>query len=254
MSTSKSRPTAVLIHGLSETRAAWSRQLDFLRQHMRVISYDVRGFGDSPAGRGDGTVEQFADDLSQILSSHEASPAWLVGFSMGGVIAQRFAIDFPQMVQGLVLVASSCVVGRPGQAFFRERVAQVTQGGLDAVASITDGDARGCFSSGHEDLVSEYQQLRCRAVRDPSGYLNACYAMLRLADEPLMPKLGAISCPTLVLAAELDPYCPPRASEMIAGAIPGAEIGVVAGAGHCMHWEAPRATNEIIRNFIERPR
>lgn len=107
---------------------------------------------------------------------------------------------------------------------------------------------------GDEQLIAEYQQLRCGAVRDPHGYLNACQAMLRLADDPLMPELGGIDCPTLVLAGELDPYCPPRASEMIAGAIPGAELAVVPKAGHCMHWEAPEITNDLIRQFIERPR
>jgi len=254
MGTQGAVPVAVLIHGLSETRAAWSRQFDLLSKHMHVVSYDVRGFGESPAGRGDGTVEQFADDLGQVLSALATGPAWLVGFSMGGVIAQRFAIDFPGRVKGLVLVASSCVVGRPGQAFFHERIAQVSSDGLRAIAAITEGDARGCFAPGHEALVAEYEVLRRAAVRDPAGYLNACRAMQRLGDDPLLPKLAAIRCPTLVLAAALDPYCPPKASEMIAKAIPGAEMSVVPGAGHCVHWEAPETTADLIRGFIERPR
>ena len=76
--------------------------------------------------------------------------------------------------------------------------------------------------------------------------------MLRLADEPMMQELGAIVCPTMVLAGELDPYCPPRASKMIADAIPGAELTVIPGAGHCMHWEARDTTNDLILEFIER--
>jgi len=248
----ETRQTAVLIHGLSEQRSVWSRQEVFLRSFMDVISYDVRGFGFSPVGAANGTVAQMADDLAQIISARVAGPAWLVGFSMGGVIAQRFALDFPGMVKGLVLVASSCTVGRPGQAFFNSRIEQVTQGGLEAIAAITDGDARGCFSMGDEKLIAEYQQLRTTAVKDPRGYLNACHAMLRLADEPMMPELGAINCPTCVLAGERDPYCPPRASEMIAAAIPGAQLTVVPGAGHCMHWEARDITNHLILDFIRR--
>jgi pimeloyl-ACP methyl ester carboxylesterase len=249
---SSARNTAILIHGLSESRGVWSRQQSFLERSMNVLSYDVRGFGASPVGAGNGTVQQMADDLAQILSSHGIASAWLVGFSMGGVIAQRFALDFPTMLQGLVLVASSCTVGRPGQAFFRSRIEQVTQGGLAAIAAITEADARGCFSMGDERLIAEYQQLRTGAVRDPRGYLNACRAMLRLADEPMVQELGAINRPTKVLAGELDPYCPPRASEMIAKAIPGAKLAVVPGAGHCMHWEACEITNDLILEFIER--
>ena len=105
--------TAVLIHGLSETRSAWARQIPSFEQTRKVIAYDVRGFGTSPVGAGNGSVEQFADDLAQILSARRAGPSWLVGFSMGGVIAQRFALDFPDLTAGLVLIASSCTVGRP---------------------------------------------------------------------------------------------------------------------------------------------
>ena len=106
------QPSAVLIHGLSETREVWWRQVAHLEQSMRVVAYDIRGFGNSPTGAADGTVRQFADDLGQLLSAFGTGPAWLVGFSMGGVIAQRFALDFPQLTRGLVLVASSCSVGR----------------------------------------------------------------------------------------------------------------------------------------------
>ena len=114
--------TAVLIHGLSENRSAWSRQVPFLQSSMNVVAYDVRGFGASPTGRGDGTVDQIADDLGQILSAFDTGPAWLVGFSMGGVIAQRFAMDHPDRVAGLVLIASSCTVGRAGVEFFEASV------------------------------------------------------------------------------------------------------------------------------------
>ena len=249
-----SSQTAILIHGLSEERSVWLHQESFLRRSMNVLNYDVRGFGTSPTGAGNGTVGQMADDLAQILSAHNAHPAWLVGFSMGGVIAQRFALDFPEMIQGLVLIASSCTVGRPGQTFFNSRIEQVTNGGLEAIASISDDDARGCFSMGDEPLIAQYQKLRTAAVKDVNGYLNACQAMLKLAEEPMMPELGAIDCPTLVLAGELDPYCPPRASEMIAAAITGAELTVIPGAGHCMHWEAHGITNKLILEFIERQR
>jgi 3-oxoadipate enol-lactonase len=252
MTASGSNATAVLIHGLSEERSVWSRQMRFLQRSMKTVSYDVRGFGVSPTGAGNGSVGQMADDLAQLVSFLDSGPAWLVGFSMGGVIAQRCALDYPDLVKGLVLIASSCTVGRPGQAFFNSRIEQVSSGGLAAIASITESDAPGCFSMGDEELIAEYLQLRSGAVRDPNGYLNACRAMLRLADEPMIQELGAIDCPTAVLAGELDPYCPPRASKMIADAIPGAELTVVPGAGHCMHWEAQDMTNDLILEFIER--
>jgi len=252
MTDSTANKTVVLIHGLSEERSVWSRQLASLQRPLNVVCYDVRGFGTSPVGGGTGNVGQMADDLAQIVSAQGSGPVWLVGFSMGGVIAQRFALDFPEWVLGLVLIASSCTVGRPGQAFFNDRIERAASGGLEAIKTITMGDASGCFALGDEALVEEYRQLRTAAVTDVDGYLNACHAMLKLADEPMKPELGAIDCPTLVLAGEHDPYCPPRASEMIAGAIPGAEFTVLPDAGHCMHWELPERVNGLILEFIQR--
>ena len=68
------RPTVVLIHGLSETRDVWRRQVEFLEPSMRVVTYDVRGFGASPTGAADGTLRQMADDLAQIVSAFAARP------------------------------------------------------------------------------------------------------------------------------------------------------------------------------------
>jgi len=246
------RPTAVLIHGLSETREVWWRQRSFLEPSMRIMTYDVRGFGSSPTGAADGTVRQMADDLAQLLSAFETGPVWLVGFSMGGVISQRFALDFPELTKGLVLVASSCAVGRGGKEFFDHRIEQVTSGGLESLAITNDGDARGCFHTGDEELINEYKELRMAAVRDPAGYLNACNAMLGIAESPLTAELSTLRCPTSVIAGEYDPYCPPKASKMISDAIPDAELTVIEDVGHCMQFEASDSLNNYIADFIGR--
>ena len=244
------RPTAILIHGLSETREVWWRQKSFLESSMRVISYDIRGFGESPTGAADGTVRQMADDLAQLLSAFETGPAWLVGFSMGGVIAQRFALDFPDLTKGLVLIASSCAVGRGVHKFFHHRIEQVTSGGLESLKKTNDGDARGCFHTGDEELINEYKELRVGAVRDPAGYLNACHAMLNIGDNPLTPELSALCCPTSVIAGEHDPYCQPKASKMISDAIPDAVLTVIEDVGHCMQFEASDRLNVHIADFV----
>ncbi len=242
--------TAVLIHGLCDQRVVWDRQVKAFRDSMNVVTYDVRGFGTSPVGAANGTVDQMADDLAQIVSCTNAGPVWLVGFSMGGVIAQRFALDFPDLVEGLVLIASSCVVGRSGVEYFESRSERVENGGLEAFRPIAMEDGRGCIGNGDEALISEYQNVRINAVKDPEGYLNAARAMLRLNSEPIIQDLGKIAKPTLVVAGALDPYCPPKASKMIADAIPGSELEVISGAGHCVHWEDTETTNELVSNFI----
>ncbi len=245
--------TVVFIHGLSEERRVWQRQLSSLQEHMNVIAYDVRGFGSSPVGGGNGTVAQMADDLAQIVSAFAPGQVFLCGFSMGGVISQRFALDFPDMCKGLILIASSCVVGRPGAEFFSQRLSEVETGGLAKLIETNTSDARGCFApdkESNEPLIAEYQELRVGAVRDVNGYLNAGRAMLRLNTEPMIQELAAIQQPALVVAGELDPYCPPRASQMIVDGIPNAEMCVLPAVGHCLHWEDPEATNGLIKDFV----
>jgi 3-oxoadipate enol-lactonase len=245
-----SKESVVLIHGLSETRAAWSRQMAALQPSMNVLAYDIRGFGSSPTGAADGTVGQMADDLAQLVSAFAAGPVFLVGFSMGGVISQRFALDFPELTKGLVLIASSCVVGRSGRAFFNQRIEAVETGGLESLAVTNDSDARGCFWTDSEDLIAEYKKIRIGAVRDPLGYLNACHAMLGVADEPLTEQIAAIQKPTLVISGEHDLYCPPKASKMIADAIPGAEHVFIDDSGHCLQFEASDILSTHIAEFV----
>jgi pimeloyl-ACP methyl ester carboxylesterase len=169
---------------------------------------------------------------------------------MGGVISQRFALDFPELTKGLVLVASSCVVGRSGRAFFNQRIEAVETGGLENLALTNDSDARGCFWTDSEDLIAEYKNIRIGAVRDPLGYLNACHAMLGVADEPLTEQIAAIQKPTLVISGEHDLYCPPKASKMIADAIPGAEHVFIDDSGHCLQFEASDILNQHIAEFV----
>jgi 3-oxoadipate enol-lactonase len=244
------KESVVLIHGLSETRAAWSRQMAALQPSMNVLAYDIRGFGSSPTGAADGTVGQMADDVAQLVSAFAAGPVFLVGFSMGGVISQRFALDFPELTKGLVLIASSCVVGRSGRAFFNQRIEAVETGGLESLAVTNDSDARGCFWTDSEDLIAEYKKIRIGAVRDPLGYLNACHAMLGVADEPLTEQIAAIQKPTLVISGEHDLYCPPKASKMIADAIPGAEHVFIDDSGHCLQFEASDILSKHIAEFV----
>ena len=244
------KETVVLIHGLSETRDAWSRQVEALRPSMNVLAYDIRGFGSSPTGAADGTVGQMADDLAQLISAFAAGPVWLVGFSMGGVISQRFALDFPELAKGLVLIASSCAVGRGGVAFFNERIEAVETGGLKSLADTNDTDARGCFWTDDDALIAQYKRIRIGAVQDPRGYLNACHAMLGIAAEPLTGQIAEIRKPTLVISGKHDPYCPPKASRMISNAIPGAKHLEIADRGHCLQFEASDILNKHIADFV----
>lgn len=240
----------VLIHGLSETRAAWSNQVQEFSKYFRVISYDIRGFGESETGTPEGTPHQFAGDVAGLLSSLDIEQARLWGFSMGGVIAMRVAIDYPQMVKALVLASSSSRINSQAVEFFKLRASLASSSDLTGLIDQNTQDAKACVAEDRPDLVERYIELRNGAVQDPKGYANACAAMTSLYEHPLTEELAAIKCPTLVITGERDIFCPPKAATIIQNRIPGSDLRILPGASHCAHWEQADTFNSIALEFL----
>ncbi len=240
----------VLIHGLSEDRGAWRYQVEPLSRRFRVIPYDVRGFGGSEAGDVQGTIEQYAQDLRALLARLGLRRAAIVGFSMGGVIAQRFAVDHPELASTLVIAGSSSVVNAQAATYYRERAALADAGELEAVRTASAGDGRGCFAGSAPDVIEAYCTLRRQALRDPQGYASACRAMASLHERPLTKELAGIRCPALVITGERDRFCPPRAAEIIHANLANGRLRILPRAGHCLHWEDAAGFNGEVLDFL----
>jgi pimeloyl-ACP methyl ester carboxylesterase len=243
-------PPVLLVHGLSETHASWRYQREVLAQRFRVIACDVRGFGESETGDAASRPDQYADDLHALLVHLGIARAAIVGFSMGGVIGQSFAIRHPGLTSALVIAASSSVVNRQAAEYFLERARLAETLGLEAVRATTVSDAAACFATSSPEVVEAYRQLRRGAIRDARGYRNACRAMASLREQPLTEGLANIRCPSLVITGERDSLCPPKASEIIRAKIPDSRLSIAAGVGHCLHWEDPSGFNEIVVDFL----
>ncbi len=235
----------VLIHGLADDHRAWRRSLPDLMLHQRVILYDLRGHGETTLGSPDGTLRQLGADLVALLDAIGVERAHVAGFSLGGTIAMRAAIDHPERVRGLVLVATSSRVGRAAADWYRERAAMVERRDPN-LRSTLDADAADVYAQSPAEL-DEGLLIRRQSTADPRGYGNACAAMAALNASPLDPELGRISAPALIVASELDRHCPPKAAEIIAAGINGSSVEVLPGAGHPIPVERP---HELARSMI----
>jgi 3-oxoadipate enol-lactonase len=238
----------VLVHGLADDHRAWRRALPGLMLGHRVLLYDLRGHGETSLGLPDGTLRQLGLDLVALLNAAGIDRADIAGFSLGGTIAMRAAIDHPERVRGLVLVATSSRVGRAAAEWYRERVDMVER--ADPVLRETlDHDTADVYAQSPGEL-EEGLLIRRQSTADPRGYGNACAAMAALNAQPLDPELDRISAPTLIVASELDRHCPPKAAEIIATGIRGSRLEVIDGAGHPIPVEKPGELARSIDAFL----
>ncbi len=240
--------TLILIHGLGDDHRAWRRTLPDLMLNHRVVMYNLRGHGGTTAGRGDGTLQQLGGDLVALMDSIGIDHAHIAGFSLGGTIAMRMAIDHPARVRGLVLVATSSRVGRTAADWYRQR-AEMVEHRDSQIRDTLDRDTADVYSESPTELDAGLL-IRRQSTSDPRGYGNACTAMAALNAAPLDPELPQISARTLVVASERDRHCPPKAAEIIAAGIKGSRLEIIPGAGHPIPVEKPGELAGSMNSFL----
>ena len=239
----------VLVHGLADDHRAWRKVVPWLALRHRVVAYDLRGHGQTSLGEAQGTLDQLGADLIALLDALQLDRVDLCGFSLGGTIVMRAAIDHPERVGRLLPTATSSRVGRAAAGWYRERV-ELGDQGVERVRATLEEDTRQQFENAPEDLAAHWR-IRRESTADSRGYLNGCRAMVGLSERALDPELERIQAPTRVIAAELDRNCPPVAAEIIVDRIPGAGLVVIPGSGHQVEVEKPAELSAAILEFLD---
>jgi pimeloyl-ACP methyl ester carboxylesterase len=211
--------------------------------------YDLRGHGQSELGEADGSLRQLSQDLLAFMNAITLDAAVLAGFSLGGTIAMRTAIDDPNRVLGLALIATSSRVNAAAADWYRQRADAVANGDPQ-LRQILDRDTEDVYRNRVEE-IEDGLTIRRQATADPKGYANACRAMFSLHEVPLDLELGKLNAPTVAVAGEVDQHCPPRASEIIAARIPNCSLQILPATGHPIPIERPKEVADAIR-MVER--
>jgi 3-oxoadipate enol-lactonase len=221
-----SGPVVVLGPSLGTTWEMWDSVADALSASYRVVRFDTRGHGRSPAPPGPCTVDELADDVLALLDSLGADRFAMVGLSLGGAIAQTLAITQPARVTAAVLCCTLPSFGGPSS--WDERAATVRASGMAAIAEATRGrwftDA---FRAAHPDEVERHIGMLTSV--DPEGYAGCCAA---LGGFDVTTSLGGITAPVRVVAGSEDPVATPAGCEQLAAAVPGADLVVVPDTSH----------------------
>lgn len=246
----KAAPVVVLIHGLGLTRQIWQWHEPALAARYRVLSYDLFGHGDSAPPPLTASLSGFSDQLLGLLDELGIERAAVVGFSLGGMINRRFALDHPTRVSALAILNSPHERGAEAQRLVEERAAQVEGGGSEATI---DSALERWFTPAFRAARPEVMALirRWRAGNDAESYPQSCMVLAAGVTELIRPD-PPIAAPTLVMTGENDSGSTPAMSHAIAAEIPGAETIIVPRLQHMGLVEEPPLFAEALLRFLDR--
>ncbi len=238
----------VLVHPVGLDLTYWSLQIEALCDRFDVVAFDLPGHGRTPGEAADWTLDQAAAVLGQVVGSTNAERAHVVGLSVGGMIAQAFAIREPQRVRSLCLIDTAAAFAPEARAAMRARAEAARNGGMQAVLQSTiERWFTPANAARRPDLV---ERVTTTLLADDPSVHGAMWDMISRLD--LVAELGRIACPTLVLVGEFDPSSPPAAARVLQANIRGAELHVIAGASHMAPLEKPEEINARLVDFLTR--
>jgi 3-oxoadipate enol-lactonase len=236
-------PVVLLSHSLGTDLRLWARQAAALRERYRVVSYDIRGHGQSDCPTGAYAMERLGRDAFELLDHLGVPTASFCGVSMGGGVGQWLAAHAAPRISRLVLANTTAVFATP--AIWQQRLDLVLREGT---ASVAAGTLDRWFTpdfrrrAPEEVARAEAMLLAC----PPEGYAGCCAA---LRDADLRADLARVAAPTLVICGRHDEATPPEQSEALVAGIAGAQL-VVLDAAHLSCIEQPDLFNAELSRFL----
>jgi 3-oxoadipate enol-lactonase len=239
-------PVIAFTGSLGTDLSMWQPQSEPLSERFRVLRYDIRGHGASPAPPLPYSIADLGADLTGLLDLLEIERASLCGLSIGGMVSMWVAANAPERVERLVLCCTSAQLGPPES--WHQRAATVRQQGVGAIADAVLGR---WFTPGFgqtERGAAAIDRLRgILTSTSREGYAGCCEAIAAMDLRAVLPSIAA---PALVIAGEDDPATPPEHGRLIADGIPSALFEVVPNAAHLANVERAELITTMILRFL----
>ncbi len=241
-------PVVVLIHGLGMTRGTWDQHLPAFAEHYRVIRYDLAGHGETPPADRTPDLTVFSEQCIELMDELDIEHAALVGFSLGGMINRRIAVDHPNRVSALAILNSPHERGEEAQRLVEERAEASAAGGP---AATIDATLERWFTEGFRTEQPEYvATIRDWVLANDIEVYAANRWVLANGVVELINPQPPIAKPTLVMTCENDSGSTPKMSHDIAAEIEGAQTIIVPNRQHLGLLEDPAAFTEPIVSFL----
>ena len=238
-------PVVCLNHCFASDHHYWDLHMEAFGD-FRVLRFDTRGHGQSDAPPGPYTLEMLAGDVAGLCDALDIEKVHFCGVSLGGQIAQTFALEYPARLASLTLVNSTCEYTEEQTKMWRERADQALQGGIEAVRAPLL--KRWFTERAAERQIPGYLYMEAAIGRFTPASFDAASAAMCALDTT--DRLSSIDVPALVVATPDDPGAPREVSEKMARLIPNCELKWLEPAQHLASLEHPALFNQLIEEFL----
>ncbi len=236
----------LLIMGLGWASAMWHRSRPILAQRYRTIALDNRGAGLSDVPPGPYSISVLASDAVAVLDAAGVESALVFGVSMGGMIAQEFALNYPQRVRSLILGCTSAG-GTTALRAEAEVLEVLTRRDLSPDDSVAASDPFIYDSGTPRERLDEDTAIRKQSWPNPVGYMAQLHGIIAWEAYSRLPQIAA---PTLVIHGETDQLVPPGNAKLIADKINGAKLVMIPRASHIFATDQPEVAHRAVLEFL----
>lgn len=236
----------ILLHGVTDSRRSFDPVLPLLPTSMRAIALSQRGHGDSSRPAHGYRYRDFSEDLRAFLDALEIRSAVIVGHSMGSLVAQRFAVDYPDRVSGLVLMGAFATM-------YREPA--MTEFYTSQIAPLRDPIDRGYItewqlSTTATPIAAELLDVVVNETTKVPAHVwhSAFKGFIETPD--FSADLAVVSAPALLVWGDQDSYTGRQAQDRLVEVLPQATLVIYEGIGHALHWEQPARFARDLEGFV----
>lgn len=243
-------PLVALIHGLGLNRAVWDQTAGALAQDFRVLRYDMLGHGQTPTPPQPPDLPLLARQLADLLTHLQVKAAAIVGFSLGGMIARRFAQDYPERCLALAVLHAPHRRSAQAQAAILARVAEAQAHG--PAATVEAALVRWFSDAFRQANPQVMTRVRSWVLANNPATYPLYYSVLASGIDEIVAPQPPIACPALVITGDEDYGNGPDMADAIAAEISGAQTLILKGLRHMALMEAPDRTNMPLSAFLRK--